>query len=37
MSTVMEEEFMRWTAKRKAALVTGIIRWACKHLPRHLL
>lgn len=26
MSTVMEEEFKRWTAKRKAALVTEIIQ-----------
>lgn len=24
MSTVMEEEFKRWTAKRKAALVTEL-------------
>jgi transposase-like protein len=26
MSTMMEEEFKRWTAKRKAALVTEIIQ-----------
>ena len=26
MSTVMDEEFKRWTAKRKAALVTEIIQ-----------
>ncbi|EJN03596.1 hypothetical protein PMI40_02658 [Herbaspirillum sp. YR522] len=26
MSMVMEEEFKRWTAKRKAALVTEIIQ-----------
>jgi transposase-like protein len=26
MSTVMEEEFKRWTAKRKGALVTEIIQ-----------
>jgi transposase-like protein len=26
MSTTMEEEFKRWTAKRKAALVTEIIQ-----------
>lgn len=26
MSTIMEEEFKRWTAKRKAALVTEIIQ-----------
>lgn len=26
MNTVMEEEFKRWTAKRKAALVTDIIQ-----------
>jgi transposase-like protein len=26
MSAVMEEEFKRWTAKRKAALVTEIIQ-----------
>ena len=26
MSTVMEEETKRWTAKRKAALVVGIIQ-----------
>lgn len=26
MSTMMEEEFKRWTAKRKAALVTEIMQ-----------
>jgi transposase-like protein len=26
MSTIMEEEFKRWTAKRKAALVTEIMQ-----------
>jgi putative transposase len=35
MSMVMEEEFKRWTAKRKAALVTEIIIRTLKEQCAH--